>query len=328
MNLSVVIPTWNGLNFLPACLAALLPQLPPESEVILVDNGSHDGTAAWAADQPVRLVALPENRGFAGGVNAGIQVATGAYILLLNNDAFIEPGCVAALCATIDANPLVGAVAGVLLFDHRPDTVASAGVVLRRDGVAFDLWPGLPVAELPTEPVAVLGASGGLALYRRTMLEDIGLFDETFFAYLEDVDLALRAQLRGWQTVLAPAARARHIYSATGGHGSPFKQRLLAMNRIRVLVRCLPAAVLIGCLPRIALYDLAAVLYGLLVRQPAVVQGRIAALSELTALLRQRRAIQQRRVLSARAFGALLEPAPSPMNAFRLQQRLGTLLRR
>ncbi|NJK81046.1 MAG: glycosyltransferase family 2 protein, partial [Chloroflexaceae bacterium] len=224
-SISVVIPTWNALRYLPACLAALRAQLQPHDEIILVDNASRDNAATWARCHApdVRLLELPTNRGFAGGTNAGLRVARGELLLLCNDDALIEPGCIDALWAALHDTPDAGAAAGVLTFNRAPHIVASAGIRMQRDGVALDVWLGRTLDTLPAAPVEVFGASGGLALLRRELLDDIGLFAEDFFNYLEDADLAWRARLRGWRTVVAPAARARHVYSASG---SPFKQRL------------------------------------------------------------------------------------------------------
>lgn len=329
LSLSVVVVTWNGLRFLDACLRHIAAQLPSDAEIVLVDNGSTDGTAAWLARTwpAVRLVALPSNLGFAGGVNAGLRVARGEMLLLLNNDAFVADGCVGALVDALAQFPRVGAAAGVLTFDHRPDLVASAGIIARRDGVAFDLWVGRAVATLPATAVPVMGASGGLALYRRAMFEDIGLMEAGFFSYLEDADLAWRARLRGWECVTVPMARARHIYSATGGQGSPLKQRLLGRNRWRALIRCFPSRVLRACLPAIVAYDALAMAYAASAGAPAIIQGRLEAWRERAVLLRQRRAIQTRRTIADEAFARWLEPAPPPWQALQAQRRLDAILR-
>ena len=326
--LSVIIVTWNGLRYLPRCLDAFMPQLPPEAEVILVDNGSTDGTLAWVGQQrpELRLIALGHNTGFAGGVAAGLRVACGELILLLNDDAFVEHGCVAALLAAMTDFPEYGAAGGILTFDHRPDLVASAGIRLRGDAVALDLWAGHLVATLPDAPVEILGPSGGLALYRRRLLEDVGGFDPGFFAYLEDVDLAWRMALRGWRAVVVPQAQARHVYSATGGQGSPLKQRLLARNRVRAIVRSLPHSLLLRhALPIIA-YDLMAMVYGISSGQPAIVAGRLAALHELPALLQQRQAIQARRTAPVAALARWFEPTPPPWRTMREAQQLDAIL--
>ncbi|MGQ9547823.1 MAG: glycosyltransferase family 2 protein [Roseiflexus sp.] len=327
--LSVIIVTWNGRRFLNTCLCAVAAQLHPEDEIIVVDNGSIDGTAVWLrhAWPTVRLVALPTNLGFAGGVNAGLRTARGDLLLLLNNDAFVEPGCVSTLVEALIDHPRPGAVAGVLTFDHRPDLVASAGITARRDGLALDLWTGRAVQSLPVTPQPVMGASGGLALYRRTMLDDIGLMASDFFNYLEDVDLAWRAQLRGWECLVVPSARARHIYSATGGQGSPLKQRLLGRNRLRAIIRCFPSGVLRSCLPDILAYDTMALAYAVITRKPAMIAGRIEALRDRTQLLRERRVIQSRRIIPDEAFAAWLEPPPTPWRTMRAVRHLDSLLR-
>ncbi len=327
--LSVIIVTWNGRRFLDACLRAVTAQLHPDDEIIVVDNGSIDGTTVWLrhAWSAVRLVALPANLGFAGGVNVGLRVARGDLLLLLNNDAFVEPGCVPALVEALRDHPRSGAVAGVLTFDHRPDLVASAGITACRNGLALDLWTGCAVQSLPAAPQPVMGASGGLALYRRMMLDDIGLMAPDFFNYLEDVDLAWRAQLRGWECLVVPAARARHIYSATGGQGSPLKQRLLGRNRLRAIIRCFPSGVLRSCLPDILAYDTMALAYAALARQPAMIAGRIEALRDRAQLLHERRAIQARRTVPEEAFAAWLEPSPTPWGTLRTARRLDALLR-
>lgn len=326
--LSAIVVSWNGLRHLPECLSALLPQLPPGAEVVLVDNGSTDGTAGWAgaAYPQVRLVALRENLGFSGGVNAGLRAARGALLLLINDDAFAEPGCIQALLDTMAQCPDAGAAGAVLTFAHLPELVASGGIRIRRDGLALDLWAGRPVAELPAGPQEIMGPSGGAALYRRALLEDVGLMEPTFFNYLEDADLAWRALLRGWRSVVVPGARARHVYSATAGQGSPFKQRLLGRNRVRVIVRCMPGGLLWRALPAIVAYDLLAVGYGLLAGQPAIVSGRLAALRELPALLRERRAIQARATAPESAITRWMEPAAPPWTTLREQRRLAAIL--
>jgi GT2 family glycosyltransferase len=326
--LSVVIVSWNGLRQLPECLAALLPQLPPGAEVILVDNGSTDGTLAWARTnyRQLRVIALPENLGFAGGVNVGLRAAQSDLLLLINDDAFVEPGFVAALLDAMERRPDVGAAGGVLLFAHRPEIVASAGIRVRRDWLALDLWAGRHTADLPTEPQPIMGASGGAALYRRALLEDIGLMAPNFFNYLEDVDLAWRALLCGWHTIVVPQARARHVYSATAGQGSPFKQRLLGRNRLRVIARCLPAELAACCMPAILAYDLLAIAYAALTRRPAIAIGRLEALRDLSQLLRERHAIQSSRRATSSDLARWIEPAATPWRTLREQQQLDAIL--
>ena len=326
--LSVIIVTWNGMQYLPDCLQALHTQLPQGAEIIIVDNGSTDDTLIWShAHYPeARLLALPTNLGFAGGVNVGLRNARSELLLLINNDAFVEPGCISALLAAAQGFPEVGAFSMLLTFAHRPEIVASAGILARSDGVALDLWTGRNIQGLPGDVQAIMGASGGGVLLRRAMLEDIGLFEPWFFNYLEDVDLAWRALLRGWKTMLVPQARARHVYSATAGQGSPFKQRLLARNRLAALIRCWPTGLLLRYLPRIVLYDGLAACYGLLHNAPAIAWGRAEALLALPMLLQQRKAIQTARRVANQDFAEWLQAAPMPWTIGQQHQQLDDML--
>lgn len=314
MNLSVIIPTWNGLQHLPTCLDALRAQVRSGDRIIVVDNGSRDGTSAWLRTHApdVHTIRLTVNRGFAGGTNAGIRASATPLVLLCNDDAFVAPGCLAALRNAFHQQPDLGAASGVLVFAHRPDLVASAGIRVSGDGLARDLWALQPVATLPNAPQEIFGASGGLALIRRSMLDDVGLFEESFFSYLEDADLAWRARLRGWGCVVVPDARARHVYSATAGQGSPLKQRLLARNRVRLLVRCLPLPLLVRWLPAMLGYDALAIGYGLTRGQPAIAAGRLEAWIELGALWQQRQMIQRRRRTSVAALARWVERPALP----------------
>jgi GT2 family glycosyltransferase len=214
----------------------------------------------------------------------------------------------------------------VLTFSRRPQIVASAGIIFQRDGVATDLHLGAPVATLPPAPTPIFGASGGLALLRRELIADVGPFAASFFSYLEDADLAWRARLRGWEAVLAPTARARHVYSATGAQGSPLKQRLLARNRLRVIIRCLPAPLLRACLPHILAYDALALAYAALRNEPAVAAGRLMALAEWPRLRAERRAIQARRTAPIGDLARWIAPAGGPLAALRTRRRLERLL--
>lgn len=321
MTVSVIVVTWNGLRVLQDCIAALAAQTQPH-ELVVVDNGSTDGTREWLAQhaRQAKVLALPHNLGFAGGNNVGLRAATGDCLILLNNDTIAPPEFVERLIAPLRGDAPLGSVAGVLTFAHRPELVASAGISVGCDGLHRDVWAMTAVAELPSAPVEVFGASGGAVCYRRTALEDVGLLDEGYFAYLEDADLAWRLRLRGWNCVVAPDARVRHIYSATSGQGSPFKQRLLARNRWRLILRCFPGALLRQHWPAIIRYDLLAMAYGILRRQPAIITGRLAVWRQLPDLLAQRRALKQQQRVRGRTLGRWLDP-PVSISAMLAEQR-------
>jgi len=218
-RVSIIIPNWNGAHLLPTCLDALRAQDYGEHEVIVVDNASHDDSCALVRrDYPeVRLLPLPTNRGLTGGCNAGIAVARGEIVALLNNDTEADPRWLAALVSALDRHPDAGSAAAKILLYDRRDVLNSAGDLYGRDGIpnSRGVWQQ-DMGQFDREEY-VFGACGGAVAYRRRMLDEIGLLDETFFMYCEDVDLAWRAQLAGWRCIYAPDARIYHRLSATGG---------------------------------------------------------------------------------------------------------------
>ncbi len=315
---------------LQSCLESLALQTAADFEIVVVDNGSYDGSARLVRDRwpDVRLLALTRNRGFSGGVNAGLHLARGEYLVLLNNDAVAAPDFVANLVAPLRADRSLGATAAVMTFAHQPNLVASAGIRFHRDGVALDDRMLQPVADLPHAPVPAWGASGGAVAYRRAALDDVGSFDEGYFAYLEDVDLAWRLRLRGWATLLSPAAQVQHIYSATGGEGSPLKDWLVARNRWRVIWRCVPTPLLRRDWPLMLQYDLLACAQAAVRGRWTTVTGRIAALQQRQTLAAQRRQIQAGSSAALAALDRWLLPARPPWAIWREAQALGAVLRR
>jgi len=238
---SVIIPNWNGAHHLPTCLDSLRRQTYSHFEVILVDNGSTDESVPLLrAEYPeVRLLLLPENRGFAGAVNAGIrEMAEGEIIALLNNDTEVEPHWLAALQSALARHPEAGMAASkILLFDRR-DTFHSAGDGYTRDGMPINrgVWER-DEGQFDREEM-IFGACAGAAAYRRIMLDEIGLLDESLGSYCEDVDLNWRAQLVGWRCVYVPQAIVYHKVSATGG--GPIASYYVGRNVLWVLARDYP----------------------------------------------------------------------------------------
>ncbi len=328
MDVSVVVVTWNGLHLLQPCLRALQAQT-IDHELVVVDNGSIDGTAEWVSTHvpQAKLLRLPTNLGFAGGNNAGLRIARGDFLVLANNDTLPPPNFVEEITRPFGSRPDLGSVAGVLTFAHRTELVASAGISVARDGVHRDARLLTRVADLPPNPVEIFGPSGGAVCYRREALADVGLFPDRFFNYLEDADLAWRLRLRNWQCVLAPGARVPHVYSATSGHASPRKQRLLALNRWRVLVRCLPTRLLAQSVSAIARYDLLAIAYGTATGKWSIVTGRLAALRELPLLRRERGRIMRDATAGNDALMQWISPAPRPREVLGLDRRINALLR-
>ena len=293
----IIIPNWNGLALLKTCLAALEVQTFKDFAITVVDNGSNDGSFAWLREHapPIHLIANAENRGFAAAINQGIRATDSKYVVTLNNDTEPFPGWLEALVSAADKYRGVGMFASKMLFPNEQHTINSTGICLDPVGIAWDCRGGKPDDPEENTPTEVFGPCAGAALYRREMLTDIGLFDEDFFAYLEDVDLAWRGQLAGWRALYVPTARVYHCHSGTLGEGSPFKNYLLGRNKVWLIFKNYPLPHYLAYLPLIAFYDLSAALYALVTRRDIhAMRGRIVALVKLPQVYRKRRAIQSR----------------------------------
>ncbi len=308
--LSIVIPNWNGLRFLDTCFNALALQTYAAIEVILVDNASSDGSQAHiAAHFPwVTLIALDRNRGFTGACNAGMIAARGEYISLLNNDTEVDPEWAAAVVAAFGRDPHVGSVASkMLLFDQR-DHIHTAGDLFTRDGRAINrgVWE-LDSGQYDHEAY-VFSACGGSSVYRRTLLDAIGLLDDDFFFSLEDVDIGWRAQLAGWRCLYTPDAVVYHHLSATGGGVTA--SYYVGRNTLYLLVKDYPlwhtySGRIIQTQMRIAWEALRA-WRGAAAR--ARLRGMAAGLIGIPAMLRKRRRIMAQRHVSDADIDALLTP--------------------
>lgn len=316
---SVIVVNWNGKEYLGPCLSSLLAQTYPYYEIILVDNGSTDGSVAYVQQRfpEVRIIANATNTGFAAANNIAIRATSGEYVATLNNDAVVHPCWLEELVASAKADEGVGMVASKILFHHRKDMIDSAGITVDKAGIAWSLQHGERDDGRAEDQMEVFGACAAAALYRRAMLEDVGLFDEDFFAYHEDVDLAWRARLLGWRCLYNPRAIVYHIHSATGTEGSPFKNYLLGRNKVWTVAKNCPAPELFFYLPIIISYDLAAVLYHLAKGDVSPLKGRVAGLAGLLKMLRKRREIQARRRVRSLALAGLI----SPLEILRRQQR-------
>jgi GT2 family glycosyltransferase len=321
MRCSIIVVTYNGWQHTHDCLCAIERDLPPDASVIVVDNASTDGTpdrirAQFPTVQPIEN---ERNLGFAAGANLGIARSEGDVVVLLNSDVVIEPGFIAEILAPFARSSRIGAVAGTLVYQRRPDIVASAGIDVFRNGLALDYGAGRRRSDLTDQPV--FGASGGAVAYRRTALNDVGLFPEAFFMYLEDVDLAWRLRLRGWKTMLAANAVAAHAVSASSGEGSSFKRRLLARNRIWTLIRCFPRGLSLRYGWRVARYDGLVLASAPFRRDGASFGGRIEALGGVRARLAERRLIQSRTTVTHAEIEKWLRPEPTASELLRLRKR-------
>jgi len=200
---------------------------------------------------------------------------------VLNNDVTLRAGAIGRLLEAAESRGDVGAVAPQMRFARRPGVLNGAGLDVDRLGVAFDRLLGAPVRDDGAEPVEIFGASGGAALLRRRMLEDLGGFDPSFFLFLEDVDLAWRAQMRGWRALYASTAVVDHHHSAAARHGSDLKLFLTGRNRVRLLAKNMPTRQLATRALGLLVYDMAYSLHGLFLgRSTAPIRGRVAGVRE------------------------------------------------
>ena len=215
---SVVVLNWNGRPLLSACLDSLRNQSWRDFEIIVVDNGSVDGSVEFVKEcfPEVRIICLGENLGFCKGNNMGIREANGEYIALLNNDTEVDPHWLEELVKALDRHPEVGFCASKIVLYDTPHLIDSAGDAYSIAGSARKIGHlDFALKEKYRRPRFVFGACAGAAIYRRSMLEDIGLFDEDFFIIQEDVDLSFRAQLKGYKCLYVPTALVYHRLSAT-----------------------------------------------------------------------------------------------------------------
>lgn len=310
-RVSAVVVNLDQRDLLRACLDSLeeaLRRVGDGQELIVVDNASRDGSVAMVrAEFPeARVIEIEHNAGFAGGVSAGIRSATGEWVLCVNNDATVEADAIVELLRVADgADERVGAVAALMVFADRPDVINSAGFDIDRLGVASDRLLGEPVEASESDPVEVFGTSAGAGLYRRAMLDEAP-FEETFFAYYEDVDVAWRARMLGWRCLYTPRAVVRHHHSATARHGSSLKYYWSGRNRVRVLARNATRSQLRRYGLAMLVFDLAYIGVVLVVdRSAAPIWGRVDALRMWRADRRggeaDRRAVELAPMLGLRA---------------------------
>lgn len=237
-HVDVVVLNWNGWQDTLACLASLQNLDYPHFNVLVVDNGSTDGSVEYIkkAMPSVELLQTGANLGFGGGCNAGLRhaLARGAdYIWLINSDATVHPGALSALVRVAEQNPALGAVGSVLFEVDQRDRVQLWG------GGTVNLWLGQSQHRLSAGPLDFI--SGASVLLRRTALEEVGLFDQaTFFMYWEDTDLAFRLRKAGWQLAVADDSRVWHKQSASLGKRSPLLDEYFTRSGVRFLRRYAP----------------------------------------------------------------------------------------
>lgn len=313
--LSVVIPHWNGIQFLGPCLDSLRSQTYKSVEVIIVDNASSDGSQAFVREMYpwVNLIELPANRGFTGACNKGIEASSGEIIALLNNDTEVDPNWAESIMDAFAAHPEVGSVASKMLLFDRRDFIHTAGDYFTTNGRAGNrgVWER-DSGQFDTEEF-VFSACGGSSAYRRTMLDEIGLLDDEFFFLMEDVDLGWRAQLAGWRCLYTPKAVVYHHLSATGGGVTA--SYYAGRNTLMLLAKNLPSGIWRKHGLKIARAQLTDFWHALKAWRGSAararIRGMLAGLWKMLTIWRRRRRVQQLRTVSLAYIETLLSP-PQP----------------
>ena len=234
---------WNRRELLRACLESVQNQREISFEVIVVDNGSSDGSADLAETFGARVIRNAENRGFCAANNQGIAAAGGELIALLNNDAEAEPGWLAALASAF-SRPDVGMAASKILVYEDPARIDKVGHLIYPDGQNRGRGTGALDRGQFDSVEECLWPDGCAAMYRKSMLDEIGGFDEDFFAYADDAELGLRARIAGWKCIYVPAAVVRHHRGATLGLASARRLELIERNRVLLAVKLFPWSLL------------------------------------------------------------------------------------
>ena len=320
---SVVVLNWNGREVVERCLQSLQGQTYQPLEIIVVDNASTDDSADLVKKRfsNVKMIVNERNLGFGGGNNVGIRASQGRYIMMLNNDTRLDPACIEELKRSLEKDQRYGACASKILLEYEDNLIDAAGIVVCPDGLSIGRGR-LEKGDQYDEETDVFFASDCACLYRREMLEDIGLYDEDFFAYADETDMGWRAQLAGWKCIYNPKAVVYHFHSASTGTYSPFKAYLVGRNRIWVAVKSFPVSLLIfGQFYTFWRYMLQA--YGAFTGKGAagrftsdfsktelikiLIKVYLSLWRQLPLMLRKRRAIQKKKRISNREVYQLID---------------------
>jgi GT2 family glycosyltransferase len=313
VRVSVIIPSWNNRELLRSCLDSLAALEFDAHEVIVVDNGSTDGAPdmveteyGWA-----RLIRLARNTGFSTAVNEGIKAAAGGLVALINNDAEAHPAWLAELCRAADSHPEAGSFASKMLFHSDRKTIDTVGDGFSRAGFGYKIgWGEKDTGQYDSEAY-VLGACGGAAMYRKKMLDAVATggeyFDEEFFAFGEDLDLALRAQLMGYRCVTVPGAVVYHRVRATAGRGSELSLFLGHRNFLFCVMKDFPRGVILRNLHSILFYPAMATLWDMIKKRRAVfIRSYLDAFRRRGSMMQKRRHVQVKKKITDAEFSSLL----------------------
>ncbi len=290
--IDIIIPNWNGKQMLGHCLCSLEKQSCDDFSITVVDNGSSDGSAAFVKTRfpSVTVIEFSENRGFSAAVNKGIEQTGNPWILLLNNDTEVASNCIERLVSAINETSGYEFFALKMMAYHNRQVVDGAGDAVLRGGVGYRLGTRERDCEEYRIQKEVFGACAGAALYRRTLFDAVGLFDEVFFAYLEDVDFNLRAVRAGYRCCFLPDAVVYHIGSASSGSKiNSFIVELSTRNNFWILCKHYSGRLFLRFFPAILVYQFFWFCFVVKKRQfPAYFKGVIGSFRTLR-MMRQKR---------------------------------------
>ena len=237
---TIIIPNYNGLKFMEMCMSALEKQTYKDFEILVVDNGSTDGSVESLKENEIPSIFLPENTGFSGAVNVGIKASKTPFVILLNNDTEAKEGYVEALIREIERSPKIFSVSPKMIQLYHKELMDDGGDMYSIMGWAYQRGVGQEI-ERYNRACNVFSACAGAAIYRREVFEEIGYFDEMHFAYLEDIDVGYRAKIAGYYNRYCPSAEIYHVGSGTSGSKyNEFKVRLAARNNVYLNYKNMP----------------------------------------------------------------------------------------
>ncbi|MEF3280993.1 MAG: glycosyltransferase family 2 protein [Elusimicrobiota bacterium] len=313
-KVSIIIVNYNGKDYLKGCIESVLKQEYDDFNVIIVDNASTDGSVEFikAHFPQVQIIQLDNNYGFTGGNNAGIKKAMEdvniKYVALLNNDAIVDKNWLKELVVVAESEEKIGICQPKILSLENPKIIDAVGMGIKRDGLVYHIGWGEEDIGQYKNSFEIFGATAASVLYKIKMLKEIGLFDEDFFAYYEDVDISIRARIYGWKAVYVPEAVAYHKGAGTSKKNSPFTFFYMARNYNYCIIKNLPVDMIFyGLFKRFqsVLYAIFKIIIFLKSKDFEkarlnffYVKGNIMALGKLFKMIRKRKKIFSERVIS------------------------------
>ena len=307
ITISVVIPNWNGEGVILDCLKSIASQSHNPIETIVVDNGSIDNSIELIKNNYPGVVVIrnKKNLGFAEGVNIGIRAAKAEYVFLLNNDAECEKDCLSELIKT--ATKEKSDITQAVILTANGKLIDSVGDEYSTWGLPYPGMRNQPASQLPDADKAIFSASGGASLYKKSLFDEVGYFDSSFFAYYEDVDISMRAQLMGKTIYLSSKAIVHHKMNYTADKIPGFGREMAIKNSIYLFWKNLPFPLILKVLPR-SLYSNIRMTGAALTKgySLAAIKAQLTALVNFPSIIIKRRHIQSTKKISSAQFEHLL----------------------